>query len=192
MDGTLDKVPEQPIGTAGRFGGQTCLQVGFTRSSGYPYAHAAGLGARHMQHEAFHQRAVTISGWIKPEAVDRRQGLVGKRLPETSAPFVLSIHRGRIVFEAADTSGKWIYNVRSPEVLKPEKWQRRGAVIEEDQGVRPCLAGKEVLQSPARGKLVIGREAWAAAPPDAPRGPALHGGRHSTGAGLLSRPHGLD
>ena len=181
--GTLDKVPEQPVGTAGRFGGETCLQVGFTRSPGYPYAQAAGLGARHMQHEAFNQRAVTISVWIKPEAVDRRQGLVGKRFQETSAPFVLSIHQGRIVFEAADASGKWAYNVRSPEVLKPGQWQHLGAVIEEDQGVRLYLDGKEVLHSPARGKLavngeplVIGREAWAAAPPDAPRGPTFYRG----------------
>ena len=210
--GTLDKVPEQPIGrlgrnqsgaaapgsnhreiaanssvieigTAGRFGGETCLQVGFTRSPGYPYAQAAGLGARHMQHEAFNQRAVTISVWIKPEAVDRRQGLVGKRFQETSAPFVLSIHQGRIVFEAADASGKWAYNVRSPEVLKPGQWQHLGAVIEEDQGVWLYLGGKEVLQSRERGKLavnaeplVIGREAWAAAPPDAPRGPTFYRG----------------
>jgi hypothetical protein len=159
------------------------LQVGFTRSPGYPYAQAAGLGARHMQHEAFNQRAVSIGVWIKPEAVDRRQGLVGKRFQETSAPFVLSIHQGRIVFEAADASGKWVYNVRSPEVLKPGQWQHLGAVIEEDQGVRLYLDGKEVLQGPARGKLavngeplVIGREAWAAAPPDAPRGPTFYRG----------------
>jgi hypothetical protein len=136
-----------------------------------------------MQHEAFNQRAVTISVWIKPEAVDRRQGLVGKRFHETSAPFVLSIQQGRIVFEAAESSGKWVYNVRSPEVLKPGRWQHLGAVIEEDQGVRLYLDGKEVLHSPARGKLavngeplVIGREAWAGAPPDVPRGPAFYRG----------------
>jgi hypothetical protein len=181
--GMLDSVPEEPVGTAGRFGGETCLQVGFTRSSDYPYAQAAGLGARHMQQEAFNQRAVTISVWIKPQALDRRQGLVGKRFNETSAPFVLSIHEGRIVFEAAEVSGKWIYNVHSPAVIKPGQWQHLVAVIEEDKGVWLYLSGQEVLQSKASGKLaanseplVIGREAWAAGAPGAPRGPTFYRG----------------
>ena len=183
VNGTLDGVQEQPVGTAGRFDGETWLQVGFTRSSGYAYAQTAGLGARHMQQESFNQRAITISVWIKPEAVECRQGLVGKRFRETSAPFVLSTHEGRIVFEAADTSGEWVYNVRSPVVVKPGQWQQLAAVIAEDQGVRLYLNGQEVLQSHAQGKLVanreplvIGREAWAAAPAGTPRGPTFYRG----------------
>jgi hypothetical protein len=181
--GTLDDLTEGPVGKAGRFGGDTYLQAGFTRSSGYPYAQAAGLGARHMQQEAFNQRATTISMWIKPEAVERRQGLVGKRFNETSAPFILSIHEGQIVFEAADATGKWAYNVRSPAVIKPGQWQHLAAVIEEDKGVRLYCDGQEVLRSEAKGKLaangeplVIGREAWAAGAPGAPRGPTFYRG----------------
>lgn len=183
VNGRLDSVQEEPVGTAARLDGETYLQVGFTRSSGYAYAQAAGLGARHMQQEAFNQRAVTISVWIKPEAVDRRQALVGKRFNETSAPFILSIHEGRIVFEAAEAAGKWAYNVRSPAVVKPGQWQHLAAVIEENKGARLYLNGQEVLRSEAKGKLaanseplVIGREAWAANPPDAPRGPTFYRG----------------
>ena len=132
-------------------------------------------------------RPARIRVWIKPEAVDRRQGLVGKRFQETSAPFVLSIHQGRIVFEAADASGKWTYNVRSPEVLKPDQWQHLGAVIEEDQGVRLYLDGKEVLHSPARGKLSRQRRAAG----DRPRGLGRCAGGRAAGAGLLSWPYGL-
>ena len=114
----------------------------------------------------------------------RRQGLSAIALQRTSASFILSIHQRRIVFEAP-SRGEWVYNVRSPEVLKPGQWQHLVAVIEEDQGVRLYLDGKEVLHS--RGPREAGRQRRAAGdrprglgrrPPDAPR------------ADLLSWPHG--
>jgi hypothetical protein len=68
-------------------------------------------------------------------------------------------------------------------VVKPGQWQHLAAVIEENKGVRLYLNGQEVLRSEAKGKLaanseplVIGREAWAANPPDAPRGPTFYRG----------------
>ncbi len=116
---------------------------------------------------AFNLQSVTVSLWIKPETVQGRHGLIGKRFVGTAAPFILSLWDGRLEFEATDTEGKWSFNFRSAPVVKAGEWSHVAAVVEQGKGVTLYCNGEVAgqLQNPGEHAvngepLVIGREAW--------------------------------
>jgi hypothetical protein len=116
---------------------------------------------------AFNLQNVTVSLWIKPETVQGRHGLLGKRFAATAAPFILSLWDGGLEFEGTDTDGKWSFNFRSSPAVKAGEWQHVAAVVEEGKGVTVYRDGEVVGHQDNPGQhafngepLVIGREAW--------------------------------
>lgn len=161
--GTLTILRDGPGGTCARLDGATYLQVG-----------AAGS----EEQELFNQPSFTLSLWVKPDAVQGRQGLLAKRFAHAGPPFVLSIFNGSILFEGADQSNKWAHNFQSPSVVVAGQWQHLAAVVEDGKGVRLYHNGRLVAEKAAPEKLlfnseplVIGREAWSG--PGGPPGPTF-------------------
>lgn len=138
-------------GKAGQFDGQAYLQV-----------NEPGL---------FNLQSVTVSLWIKPETVQGRHGLIGKRFLGTAAPYILSLWDGGLEFEGNDSEGKWSFNFRSPVCATAGEWQHVAAVVAEGKGVTLYRDGQVVgekqnaLGHTYNGEpLIIGREAWGGLP----------------------------
>ena len=120
------------------------------------------------ERELFNLTNLTLSLWLKPDTIEGRHGLIGKRFVGTAAPYVLSLWDGTIDFEACDTSGKWSYNFRSPAAVKAGEWSHVAAVVEEGKGVTIYVNGQPVATKENAAErvmnmepLVLGREAWA-------------------------------
>jgi hypothetical protein len=118
--------------------------------------------------QMFNLPDVTIALWIRPDKVQGRMGLVGKRLGGGAAPYILSLWDGGLEFEATDVTGKWSFNFRTPAVIKPGVWQHVAVTVKEGEGVTIYVDGKPVGNKKNDQKrvmnnepLVIGREAWA-------------------------------
>ena len=134
-------------GKAGQFDGQSYLSL-----------NEPGL---------FNLQSVTLGLWVKPDTVQGRHGLIGKRYDGTAAPYIVSIWDGAIEFEGNDEEGKWSFNFRTPTCVKAGEWQHIAAVVDEGKGVVIYVNGQVVgqiankLKHTANGEpLIIGREAW--------------------------------
>jgi hypothetical protein len=117
---------------------------------------------------AFNLQSVTVSLWVKPETIQGRHGLIGKRFAATEAPFILSLWDGGLEFEGTDTDGKWSFNFRSSAAMKAGEWQHVAAVVEAGKGVTIYRNGEVIGHTDNPGQhalngepLVIGREAWS-------------------------------
>ena len=165
--GRLQVVRDGPDGAAARFDGTTYLQVGAENGP---------------KQNLLNQHAFSLSVWVKPDRVTGRQGLLTKRLSHAGPPFVLSIFKGTILFEAADEAGKWVYNFGSKPIVTPGRWQHLAAAVEDGKGVTIYYNGHAVARNDVREKLVfnweplvIGREPWGG-PDKGARGPVFYKG----------------
>ena len=120
------------------------------------------------EREMFNLTKATLALWIRPETIEGRQALLGKRFAGTAAPFVLTLWDGYIHFEACDSEGKWSFNFGSAPVIKAQEWSHVAAVVEPGKGVSIYVNGRliAIKENPKERTmnmepLVIGREAWA-------------------------------
>ena len=147
VTGKLTLVPGHK-GLAGSFDGQSWLTVN--------------------EPDIFNLTNVTVSLWIRPETVQGRHGLIGKRFAGTAAPYILSLWDGALEFEACDTEGKWSYNFRTPVAIKQQEWTHVAVVVEQGKGVTIYVNGAPLATKANAAErtmnmepLIIGREAWA-------------------------------
>ena len=144
---TMRVVAEGRRGKAGQFTGD-----------GYLSVNEPGL---------FNLQSVTLGLWVKPETVQGRHGLIGKRFEAAAAPYIISIWDGALEFEGNDENDKWSFNFRTGSCMKAGEWQHIAAVVEEGKGVTLYVNGQVVGQTTNKLKhtmngepLIIGREAW--------------------------------
>jgi hypothetical protein len=110
---------------------------------------------------------LTLSLWIKPDTIQGRHALMGKRFAGTAAPYIISLWDGGIEFEANDEQGKWSFNFRTPAVVKVGEWSHVAAVVDRGKGVAIYVNGalvghyESTLGRTMNSEpLVLGREAW--------------------------------
>jgi hypothetical protein len=145
--GKLDFAPGRAGGRALRLDGKSYLRV--------------DAGA------AFNPGSFTAAAWIKPDKVNARRGLIGKRVGNAAAPFVFGIDNGQLRFEGCGTSATfWPFNFSGPSI-DAGQWSHVAVVLEAGKAItlylngKP-LASKPIVDSPAPNTepIVIGREAW--------------------------------
>lgn len=91
--------------------------------------------------ELFNSPDLTLSMWIKPTSIKGRQGLVSKRTDAKQSPIVLSLWNGSLVFEAADESNHWPFQMRSLPLVKIGEWSHVAVVARSGRGVEIYLNG---------------------------------------------------
>lgn len=119
----------------------------------------------------FNAPELTISMWVRPEAVTGRRGIIGKRIGHVAAPWVLGQSNAQVTFEAATPEGKWPWVGQTPAVLSANTWTHLAVVMNRGQ-IEMYVNGQTAGQITAEGTrcsngepLVIGREAWGGDPP---------------------------
>jgi len=117
---------------------------------------------------------LTVSFWLKPGTLRGRRGLVVKRLSGVQSPFVVVQKDASVMFEAADETGNWSFQVQTPPVLSTNAWVN--IIVTAQQGVGAALyvngvrvanvvnTTNRVLNSEP---LILGRDAWGGDPPAA-------------------------
>jgi hypothetical protein len=153
--------------SAARFDGLTYLAVG---------------SPAHPVQNILHQPAFTISVWVKPDTVEGRRPLIGKRFPQTSVPFILSINEGTVVYEGSDVDGRYSYNFASPPVVQADEWQHLAAVVQSGKSVTLYRNGEKIAEKAVTRPLcensqplVLGRDGWGGPKKDA-KDPAFYEG----------------
>lgn len=131
--------------------------------------------------EIFNAPDITVSLWIKPTGIKGRQGLLSKRLDAKQSPIVLSLWDGALVFEAADETNQWPYQVRTIPLVKSGEWSHVALTFRTGRGAELYLNGAMVQEfklDKRRCKnsdpLFIGRETYNGS--DAHDGTAFYSG----------------
>lgn len=112
------------VGKAARFGGKSFVKVD--------------------KADLFNAPELTVSLWIKPAAIKNRQGLLSKRIDAKQSPIVLSLWDGALVFEAADESNQWPFQVKSLPLVKAGEWSHVAVVAKSGRGVELYLNGARI------------------------------------------------
>ncbi|HEY3332271.1 MAG TPA: LamG-like jellyroll fold domain-containing protein [Capsulimonadaceae bacterium] len=117
--------------------------------------------------ELIEMPSFTVSLWIAPQRISGRWGLVSKRVNNAPAPFVIAVHDGCVLFEAADPSGQWPFNTRTAPVLAIGRWTHVAVVFEAGKGATVYIDGKPAARTVSTlsvaqndEPLIIGRDAW--------------------------------
>jgi hypothetical protein len=120
------------------------------------------------------QPAFTIAVWAKPDTVEGRRPLIGKRFPQTSVPFILSINDGTVLYEGSDVDGRYSYNFASPSVVEAGEWQHLAVVVQSGNSVTLYRNGEKIAEKAVTRPLcenseplVLGRDGWGGPKKDA-------------------------
>lgn len=148
-----EKVGDVDIVVEGRLGKAACFSgAGYLRVNDAAY---------------FNMQDLSLTMWVKPKKITGRQGLVGKRLENVIAPFVVAQEGRNLHVGAAQVDGKWSYNTVVPNVFTDQVWVQLGVVFRRHRGVEIFIDGKKVfektiaaLRATNTGPLVFGRDAW--------------------------------